>query len=84
MVVLLIIDELLDSEAIAPPENMNLLVQRMVGWIIDDLKTEDEIDRETRRILFSYSKPLEEGSEAWDIKFRQTREDLAERRGYVL
>jgi len=84
VVVLLIIEKLLDSEAIAPPENMNLLVQRVVGWIVDDLKTEDEIDKETRRILSSYSKPLEEGSEAWDIKFRQTREDLAERRGYVL
>ncbi len=78
------VERLLEAEAIAPPENENLLVQRMAGWLIDDLRTEDEIDRETRRILRSYSRPIDEDSEEWDILFRKTRVEQAERRGYIL
>lgn len=79
-----IVQQLIEAKAVSMPENENLLKQRVASWIIDDLKTEDEIDREARRILRSYSHPLEEGSEEWEIKLRQTREELAARRGYVL
>lgn len=78
------VERLLEAEAIAPPENENLLVQRIAGWLIDDLRTEDEIDREVRRILRSYSRPIDEDSEEWDILFRKTRLEQAERRGYIL
>ncbi len=79
-----IVHHLIEGGAIEKPENENLLKQRIASWIIEDLKMEDEIDREARRILRSYSHPLEEGSEEWEIKLRQTKEELAARRGYVL
>ncbi|MBN1423794.1 DUF507 family protein [Candidatus Fermentibacteria bacterium] len=79
-----IVQKLVEAEAVVAPDNENLLKQRVAAWIIDDLKTEDEIDREARRILRSLSRPPEEGSEEWDIKLRQTRDDLAQRRGYAL
>jgi hypothetical protein len=84
VVAVLIAEKLLDDGAVAEPENRNLFIQKITAWIIDDLKTEDEIDREARRILQSYSRPIEEGSEEWDILFRKTREELADRKGYVL
>jgi hypothetical protein len=80
----LMVNKMLENEVISEPENENLLVQQIAGWIIDDLKMEDEIDREARKILRSYSKPIEENSEEWDILFRKTKEELAERKGYVL
>jgi hypothetical protein len=84
VVAVLIAEKLLEDKAVTEPENRNIFVQRIAAWIIDDLKTEDEIDREARRILQSYSRPIEEGSEEWDILFRKTRADLADRKGYVL
>lgn len=78
------VQQLIEAEAVVVPENENIFKQRVAAWIIDDLKAEDEIDREARRILRSLSRPPEEGSEEWEIKLRQTRDDVAQRRGYVL
>lgn len=79
-----IVDQLVEGRVIAKPDNENLLKQRIAAWIIEDLKTEDEIDREARRILRSMSHPPEEGSEDWEISLRRIKEDLAARRGFVL
>lgn len=58
------------------------LVATIRDLIADDLRIEDTIDTEVERILASYSRQIV-GTER-DILFRKTKEEVAERRGYIL
>jgi len=52
--------------------------------ILNDLKIEDEIDREARRRLRKMPSAPPEDSPQWEAMFRREKESLAARRGYVL
>lgn len=57
---------------------MRLHVFRM---LMDQLKIEDEIDDEVRRILSSYSKKIVEGSHEWDVMYAKLfDEELSKRK----
>lgn len=52
--------------------------------ILEDLQTEDEIDREARRRLRHMPSAPPEDSPEWEALFRREKETLAARRGYIL
>jgi hypothetical protein len=58
------------------------LVATIRDLIADDLRIEDTIDAEVERVLASYSRQIV-GTER-DILFRKTKEEISQRRGYVL
>ena len=48
--------------------------------IAEHMKVEVELDQHIRRRLASYSRPLPEGSQAWDILYRKTYEEESRKR----
>ncbi|MBN1484304.1 MAG: DUF507 family protein [Chloroflexia bacterium] len=81
-----VVDALLEKEALALQRpgraGRAALVAAVRDLIRDDLSIEDEIDAEVERVLDSYSRELV-GTER-EILFRKTKEEIANRRGYVL
>jgi hypothetical protein len=58
------------------------LVAAIRDLVAEDLRIEDTIDAEVERVLATYSRQIV-GTER-DILFRKTKEEIAERRGYIL
>lgn len=81
-----VVDALLEQDAVElhnpGRRSRAALVAAVRDLIVADLQVEDEIDTEVERILASYSRPIV-GTER-DILFRKTKEEIADRRGYVL
>ncbi len=48
--------------------------------IADQMKIEAELDKHIRRRLESYSRPIPEGSQEWDILYRKTYEEELRKR----
>ncbi len=48
--------------------------------IADQMKIEAELDQHIRRRLESYSRPIPEGSQEWDILYRKTYEEELRKR----
>jgi hypothetical protein len=57
-------------------------VKRIYDFIVDDLRIEEEIDREAEKMVDSYSRTIR-GTER-DILMRKHKEEIARRRGYEL
>ena len=60
------------------------VAQVIARAMLKELALEDKIEDEARRVLASYSRRIEEGSAEWDVLFQKTKEELAQKRGYVL
>ncbi len=48
--------------------------------IAEHMKTEEELEQKVRRRLESYSRPVPEGSQEWDILYRKTYEEELRKR----
>ena len=48
--------------------------------IAEHMKVEAELDKEVRRRLESYSRPIPEGSQEWDILYQKTFEEALRKR----
>lgn len=48
--------------------------------IAEHMKVEAELDQHVRRRLASYSRPLPEGSQEWDVLYRKTYEEESRKR----
>jgi hypothetical protein len=66
-----------DIALLKSPDDVKVEVIRALS---DELKVEESIDAEVRKILGSYSRPLVEGSPEWDVLYRKTREEVSRRR----
>jgi hypothetical protein len=81
-----VVNELLEKEALTLQHPGRAGRARLVAAIRDlvvaDLRVEDEIDAEVEKVLDSYSREIV-GTER-DILFRKTKEEIANRRGYIL
>jgi len=82
----LVVDALLEKEAVLLQRpgraGRAALVAAVRDRITADLIIEDEIDAEVERFLDSYSRQIV-GTER-DILFRKRKEEIADRRGYIL
>ena len=78
------------TDRVAEDELVDLTIDEedlahLIGDVIaKDLRTEEEIHRETVEWLRVNRKHLDEGSSAWQIELEKQREQIAIRRGYVL
>ncbi len=66
-----------DAVIVKAPDDVRTEVIRALS---EEAKLEESIDGEVRRILASYSRPAPEGSHAWEILYRKTREEVYRRR----
>ncbi len=48
--------------------------------IAEHMKVEEELEEKVRRRLESYSRPIPEGSQEWDILYRKTYEEELRKR----
>jgi len=65
----LIVEDLQNDARIKFLQNANDTRLHVFKIILEQLKIEDEIDGEVRRILNSYSKKITEGSQEWDVMY---------------
>ena len=63
------------------PTNLKTMINRIIS---KDLKREDEIDLEAQRILGTYSRKIEKGTQEWEMLFQKTKEEIAARWNYIL
>jgi len=81
-----IVDALLEKKALTLQRpgkaGRAAIVASVRDMIAADLRIEDEIDAEVERALASYKRQIV-GTER-DILFRKTKEEIADRRGYIL
>lgn len=81
-----IVEKLIETNVLALKEqgNKGILINEIIKIIKNDLKIEDEIEEEVKRILGSYARKIEEESPEWKVLFQKTKEKLAGERGYIL
>ena len=60
------------------------VAQVVARAMLKELAMEDKIEDEVRRLLSTYSRQIDEGSAEWEVLFQKTKEELAQKRGYVL
>ena len=60
------------------------VAQVVARAMLKELAMEDKIEDEVRRLLSHYSRQIDEGSAEWEVLFQKTKEELAQKRGYVL
>ena len=71
----LITEKLEEDEAVELMAESNDIRLQVVRVITDELKIEDLVDVEVRKILNSYSKKLREGSNEWEVLYRKHYEE---------
>lgn len=77
----LIIQELDTDERVTLLKEANEARIYVFKAMLDQLKIEEEIDDEVRRILSSYTKKIVEGSAEWDVMYsKQLEEELNKRK----
>jgi hypothetical protein len=76
----LIVENLQNDARIKLLQNANDIRLHIFKIILEQLKIEDEIDAEVRRILNSYSKKITEGSQEWDVMYAKLFEQELNKR----
>lgn len=65
---------------LSEPNDIRLQIVRI---ITDELKIDDVVDEEARRILSSYSKKMREGSSEWEVLYQKHYdEEIKKRRSF--
>jgi hypothetical protein len=55
-------------------------LREVKGVIAEHMKVEEELEQKVRRRLESYSRPVPEGSQEWDVLYRKTYEEELRKR----
>jgi hypothetical protein len=75
--------ELLDTGVIKFGGSKPLLEAEIARVILEDLRIEEEIDREVIQRIDSMKKPPPHGSAEWQAIYSQYKEEIARRRNYI-
>lgn len=79
----LIVKDLLKSGAVRFLKGENDTRLQIVKTLTDELKIEEIVDAEVRRMLGSYSRKIPEGSREWDVMYQKFYEqELKKRLGF--
>ena len=78
-----IIDLLKDQDAIDYETRVQAM-HLVAGVIRHDLKIEEDIEQEAEKIIRSYSRNIPKGSPEWQTILDQTKQEIANRRNYVI
>lgn len=77
----LVVKVLQDPTLVKLRVDKNRLRSAIIRIITDELKVEEDADREARKVLSSYSRKIEEGSREWDILYQKAFNDFLKKRG---
>ena len=76
--------ELMDREQIKFSGSRIVLESEIARVIHEDLKIEDEIDREVVDMIDKMQRKIPQGSAEWQAIFLQKKEEIARRRNYIV
>lgn len=76
--------ELIDTKQIAYGGTRIVLESEIAKVILEDLRIEDEIDREVVDMLDKMQRKVPQGSAEWQAIYSQRKEEIARRRNYIL
>lgn len=79
-----ILDRLIGKKIIETSAPLNSLRRKIARTVLKDLMIEDEIDKEVIRVIKSMHREIPEDSPEWNSIFRQTKEEIARRRNYIV
>jgi hypothetical protein len=80
----ILVSALQDSTLTKLRKDKNELRSAIIKIITDELKVEEDIDREVKKTLSSYSRKIIEGSREWDILYQKTFDEFMKKRGRPL
>ena len=52
----------------------------IIRVLTDESKLEESVDTEVRKTLSTYSRPMPEGSNEWEVLYNKTREEVFKKR----
>lgn len=76
--------ELLGKELVKFSGSAIVLESEVSRVIFQDLKIEEEIDREVVEMIDSMKRNIPQGSAEWSAIYHQKKEEVARRRNYIL
>lgn len=76
--------ELIDTGLIAYGGTRIVLESEIARVILEDLKIEDEIDREVVDMIDNMKRNIPQGSAEWSAIYAQKKEEIARRRNYLV
>lgn len=76
--------ELTGQELIKFKGSEIVLESEIARVIIEDLKIEEEIDREVVEMISNMKRNIPQGSAEWQAIYHQKKEEIARRRNYLL
>lgn len=77
----LLVEVLQDPTLVKLQKDKSELRAAIIKVFTDELKVEEDVDREVRKMLSSYSRKIVEGSREWDILYQKTFDDFMKKRG---
>ncbi len=75
--------ELVDKEMIKFSGSRIVLESEIARVLLEDLKVEEEIDREVVDMIEKMQRKPPQGSAEWQAIFMQKKEEIARRRNYI-
>ncbi len=76
-------DLIIEDETVEIYEEPHIIRSRIRSILMEALKEEEEIDREVRERIKSYSKKFVEGTPEWNHLYKRIYEDALKRRGLL-
>lgn len=81
---LMLINELKKNDYFQTAENENRLREKIKNLFLDNLKKEEQIDREVKQIMASYSSQIERGEVDSRKIFAMIKSKVAKEKGFIL
>lgn len=75
--------EIIDSKQLQYTGSRIVLESEIAKVIIEDLRVEEEIDREVSDMIEKMQKKPPQGSSEWQALFFQKKEEIAKRKNYI-
>jgi hypothetical protein len=75
--------ELLDKRVVKFAGSRIMLEAEIARVILEDLRIEEEIDREVVEMIGKMKRNIPPGSAEWDAIYHQKKEEIARRKNYI-
>jgi hypothetical protein len=73
-------EQLLQCEGVVALKSADDIRLELMRTLSDEVRVEESIDAEVRKILGSYARPAPEGSPEWEVLYHKTRDEVYRRR----
>lgn len=79
-----VVKELLEKKLITYTGSRIVLESEMARIVMEDLRIEEEIDREVAEMIGKMKRNIVPGSPEWNAIYMQKKEEIARRKNYIL